>query len=144
MPDKFNVGNLVYCPELGERIFTLVAQSSSVYSLCIKDEEFQLTSDGFNEQHDKYPSVFKATEANCKALQELYGGCFTPPREYLVDLLREHFKHSRNKVVIKTNGDYFIISAINSDSVIGTHSLSQFLSYIQFYSCDTPFLVLGN
>lgn len=146
MPEKFKAGDLVYCPELGAEIYYLRAQDDSTYPLIVSliEEQFGVTAEGLYEQHDKYPSVFKATEANCKALCTLYNAYFVSPREHLVTLLREHFKHSRNKVVIKTNNEYFIVSAITSDAVVGPHSLSQFLNHIQPYSIDNPFLVLGN
>ena len=146
MAETFKPGDLVYCPELGNEIYSLRAQSSSTYPLIVSltDEYFQVTVNGLHQQHDKFPSIHKATEANCKSLCTLYGSYFVSPREHLVVLLREHFKHNRTKVVIKTNGEYFIVSAITSDAVVGPHSLSQFLNYIQPYSLETPFLIIGQ
>ena len=144
MSTEFKAGDLVYCPHLGTNIYLVSEQSSSPFPLRISGESYEFTNKGFHKQDSTLPSVYKATEANCKALCTLYSTYYVSPREHLVELLRQHFKHHRNKVVIKTNGEYFIVSAITSDAVVGPHSLSQFLNYVQPYSYDTPFLILGN
>ena len=75
----FNVGNKVYCPEIGINVFTLQAnQDDYHYPLMINSSE-TFTKNGIQWKERTLPSIIHATEENHKKLCDLYGVDFEAP-----------------------------------------------------------------
>lgn len=79
---KFKVGDKVYYPALGEKVYTLLENDDDVdYPLYVKrgGQPYSLTIKGFFRRIDKVPSILHATEENHALLEKLYGVAFEKP-----------------------------------------------------------------
>lgn len=85
MNQMFKVGNRVYCPLMGTKIFTLIENPSTTYPLKFIHESCNeiFTKDGkYNINHGN-PSLFRATKENQELLSKLYGTQFEEPKSFL-------------------------------------------------------------
>ena len=78
MKQEFKVGDKVYYPKEGNKVFTIEEDEYTIlYPLRFGANTF--TRDGRRHARDITPSLFHATPENHKALEQLYGDEFEKP-----------------------------------------------------------------
>jgi hypothetical protein len=78
----FKVGDQVYCPARGVKVYTIVKnENSSSYPLKLQIATGRITlkTNGYSSTMDTCPSIFHATSENQQSLEQLYGVQFEDP-----------------------------------------------------------------
>lgn len=85
MNQTFKVGDKVYCPIAGTKIYTLEENLSNTYSVKIfsKDDIAIFTKDGKYSPSHQASNLFHATKENHELLSKLYGMKFEEPKSFL-------------------------------------------------------------
>ena len=141
MSKTFKVGDAVYCPILGNKIFTLTKNSTKsskrIYPLRISFPEYGEYGEIFDEYgkynlNDLNNSLFHVTKENQELLSKLYGIQFEEPKSFL-----DHHLSLGSKVLclICRNEKYKLPSKIwELDSNI------QFIDVIVEHTSDNEFI----
>ena len=134
MNQTFKVGDKVYCPILGNKIFTLTQSLSSTYPLSISFRGYVEIFDEYGKYKlsDLNNTLFHVTKENQELLSKLYGIQFEEPKSFL-----DHHLSLGSKVLclICRNEKYKLPSKIwELDSNI------QFIDVIVEHTSDNEFI----
>lgn len=86
MNQTFKVGNKVYFPIKGNKIYTLKQSVNKTYPLLIEfvdDDSTTFTRNGIYYTDHENPSIFHATKRNKELLSKLFGTEFEEPASFL-------------------------------------------------------------
>lgn len=84
-PVIFKAGDKIYCPMLGNAIFTIESALFERFPLKIETDTnlISFTQEGHVFIEHAVPSIFKATKENQELLSKLYGIQFEEPKSFL-------------------------------------------------------------
>lgn len=115
--NTFNVGDKVYCPMIGTKVYTLEASGHPYYPLGIAINKnrgdaryFSFLYSGVYMSAFDTPILFHATAKNKKLLDELYGLDFEAPEPEMVKVGNFEFPKPESKPL--KEGERFYIPAL--------------------------------